>query len=182
MDRNSANCQNSAWTAELMVAMQIGSGYWLEFVSCEWANGFENRQKKLRENQYSQSWGCWRFNVKKIYKNCASRTVTDAVVTKTDNMKITICYATAHAELAAEHWLMCQGSGRGSMGLSKFECWILMMLAAVLLRSRQAVQRGPRWTKERDTVPIKLNYKMNHSATFKRTKSVIHPLQPSCDA
>ena len=50
---------------------------------------------------------------------------------KTDSMKITSCYATAHAELAAGHWLMCQGSGRGSRGLSKFECWILMMLAAV---------------------------------------------------
>ena len=47
----------------------------------------------------------------------------DTVVTKTDSMKITGCYATAHAELAAGHWLMCQGSGRGSMGLSKFGCW-----------------------------------------------------------
>ena len=28
----------------------------------------------------------------------------------------------------------------------------------------------------------KLNYKMNHSATFKGTKIVIHPSQPSCDA
>ena len=55
----------------------------------------------------------------------------DIVVTKTDGMKITSCYATAHAELAAGHWLMCQGSGRGSMGLSKFKYWILMMLAAV---------------------------------------------------
>ena len=51
-----------------------------------------------------------------------------------------------------------------------------------LLHSRQTVQRGPRWTKERDTVPTKLNYKMNHSATFKCTKIIIHPLQPSCDA
>ena len=46
-------------------------------------------------------------------------------------MKIMSCLVTTHAELAAGHWLMCQGSGRGSMGLSKFECWILMMLAAV---------------------------------------------------
>ena len=46
-------------------------------------------------------------------------------------MKITSCYAIAHAELAAGHWLMRQGSGGGSRGLSKFECWILMMLAAV---------------------------------------------------
>ena len=69
--------------------------------------------------------------MKKIYRNCASRTVTDPVVTKTDSMKITSCYATAHAELAAGHCLMCQGSGQGSMELSKFECWILMMLATV---------------------------------------------------
>ena len=69
--------------------------------------------------------------MKKIYRNCASRTVTDTVVTKTDSMKITSCFATTHAELAAGHWLMCQGSGRGSMGLSKFECWLLTMLAAV---------------------------------------------------
>ena len=58
-------------------------------------------------------------------------TVTHAAVTETDSMKITSCYATAHAELAGGHWLMCQGTGRGSMGLSQFECWILMMLAAV---------------------------------------------------
>ena len=69
--------------------------------------------------------------MKKVYRNCASRTVTDTVVTKTDSMKITSCFATTHVELAAGHWLMCQGSGRGSMGISKFECWILMMLAAV---------------------------------------------------
>ena len=58
-------------------------------------------------------------------------TVTDTVVRKTDSVKVTSCYVTAHAELAAGHWLMCQGSGRGSMGLSTFEYWILMMLAAV---------------------------------------------------
>ena len=69
--------------------------------------------------------------MKKIYRNCASRTVTDTVVTKTDSMKITSCLVTTHAELAAGHWLMCQGSGRGSMGLSKFGCWLLTMLAAV---------------------------------------------------
>ena len=33
-----------------------------------------------------------------------------------------------------------------------------------------------------ETWLTKLNYKMNHSATFKRTKIVIHQLQPSCDA
>ena len=69
--------------------------------------------------------------MKKIYRNCASGTVTDTVVTKTDSIKTTSCYAIAHAELAAGRWLMCQGSGRGSRGLSKFECWILMVLAAV---------------------------------------------------
>ena len=69
--------------------------------------------------------------MKKIYRNCASGTVVDTVVTKTDSMKIMSCLVTTHAELAAGHWLMCQGSGRGSMGLSKFECWVLMMLAAV---------------------------------------------------
>ena len=65
MGGNSANCQNPAWTAELMVAMQRGSGYWLEFVTCEWANELEKRQIKLMKNQLSKSWGCWRFNVKK---------------------------------------------------------------------------------------------------------------------
>ena len=69
--------------------------------------------------------------MKKTYRNCALRTVTDTVVTKTDSMKIMSCLVTTHAELAAGHWLMCQGSGRGSMGSSKLECWILMMLAAV---------------------------------------------------
>ena len=43
--------------------------------------------------------------MKKIYRNCASRTVTDTVVTETDSMKITSCFATTHAELAAGHWL-----------------------------------------------------------------------------
>ena len=69
--------------------------------------------------------------MKNIDRNCVSRTVTDTIVTKTDSMKITSYYVIAHAELAAGHWLMHQGSGRGSKGLSKFECWILMMLAAV---------------------------------------------------
>ena len=69
--------------------------------------------------------------MKKIYRNCGSGTVTDTVATKTDSMEITSCFVTTHAELAAGHWLMCQGSGRGSMGSSKFECWTLMMLAAV---------------------------------------------------
>ena len=69
--------------------------------------------------------------MKKIYRNCASGTVTDTVVTKTDSMKIMSCLVTTHAELAAGHWLMCQRSGRGSRELSKFECWTLMMLVAV---------------------------------------------------
>ena len=51
-------------------------------------------------------------------------------VTETANMKITSCYATAHAKLAGGNWMTCQGGGRGSMGLSEFEYWILMMLAA----------------------------------------------------
>ena len=35
---------------------------------------------------------------------------------------------------------------------------------------------------ERDAVTTKLNYKIDHSATFKDTKMFIPPLQPSCDA
>ena len=45
-----------------------------------------------------------------------------------------------------------------------------------VLLSRFVVQRSPKWNKERDRVPTKLNYKMNHSATFKCTKIIIHPL------
>ena len=55
----------------------------------------------------------------------------DTIVTKTDSVKITSYYAVAYAELAAGHWLMCQGSARGSIGLSRFEYWLLTMLAAV---------------------------------------------------
>ena len=51
-----------------------------------------------------------------------------------------------------------------------------------MLRSRQAVQRGPRWTKERDAVTTKMKLQNDRSAMFKCTKTVIHPLQPSCDA
>ena len=51
-----------------------------------------------------------------------------------------------------------------------------------MLRSRQAVQRGPRWTKERDAVTTKMKLQNYHSAMFKCTKTLIHPLQPSCDA
>ena len=69
--------------------------------------------------------------MKRINITVLQGTVTHAAATEIDSMKITSCYATAHAELPAGHWLICQGSGRGSMGLSKFECWILMMLAAV---------------------------------------------------
>ena len=53
------------------------------------------------------------------------------VATETNSIKITSCYGTARAELATGHCLMCQGSGRASMGLSKFEYCISMMLAAV---------------------------------------------------
>ena len=55
-------------------------------------------------------------------------------------------------------------------------------LSQTLLRSRQAVQRGPRWTKGGDAVTTKIKLQNYHSATFKWTKNVIHPLQPSCDA
>lgn len=37
----------------------------------------------------------------------------------------------SRAELVAGHWLMCWGSNRGSVGLSKFDYWIIMILAAV---------------------------------------------------
>ena len=56
-------------------------------------------------------------------------TVTDIAATEIDSVRITSCYATAHAELAAGHWRMCQGSGRGTIGLSKSEYWTLMILA-----------------------------------------------------
>ena len=68
---------------------------------------------------------------KRFTETVLQATVTLAAATETNSMKITSCYTTAHAELAAGHWLMCQGSGRGIMGLSKFECWTLMMMAAV---------------------------------------------------
>ena len=68
---------------------------------------------------------------KKTTETVLQGIVTDIAAAETDSMKITSYYATAHPELAAGHWLMCQGSGRGSMGLCKFEYWILMMLATV---------------------------------------------------
>ena len=55
-------------------------------------------------------------------------------------------------------------------------------LSHELLRSRQAVQRGPRWTKGGDAVTTKMKLQNYHSAMFKCTKMFIHPLQPSCDA
>ena len=55
----------------------------------------------------------------------------DTAVAETYTMKITSYYMIAHSELAVGHWLMCQGSGQGSIGLSKFEYWILMILAVV---------------------------------------------------
>ena len=39
--------------------------------------------------------------MKKIYRNCASGTVTDTVVTKTDSVEIMSYLMTTHAELAA---------------------------------------------------------------------------------
>ena len=50
MNKNSASYQNSAWLANQMVALRRGVDYLLEFVSCERANGFKKRQKKIREN------------------------------------------------------------------------------------------------------------------------------------
>ena len=51
-----------------------------------------------------------------------------------------------------------------------------------MLYPRQAVQHGPRWTKERRHGSPKLNYTINRSATFKGTNMFIHSLQPNCDA
>ena len=68
---------------------------------------------------------------------------TDTVVTETNSMKITSWFATTHAELDARHWLMCQGNDWGSMGLSKFEYWILMMLA--IMRCWWCCGIGSKW-------------------------------------
>ena len=51
MNRNRANCQHTAWTAEQMVALQRRFDYLLESVSCDRANELEKRQKKFRKNQ-----------------------------------------------------------------------------------------------------------------------------------
>ena len=58
-------------------------------------------------------------------------TVTHISGTETARIKITNCYAGAHVKLATGKWLMSQGGGRGNMGISKFEYWILRILAAV---------------------------------------------------
>ena len=58
-------------------------------------------------------------------------TVMDSAATETDSIKIMSRYATAHVKLAAGHWLIYQGNGWGSVELSKFEYWILIMLAAI---------------------------------------------------
>ena len=51
-----------------------------------------------------------------------------------------------------------------------------------MLPSHLAVQRGPRWTKRRDAATTKIKLQNHHSAMFKCTKRIIHPLQPSCNA
>ena len=45
MDTNNARYQNSIRVAEQMVPLRRGVDYFLEFVSCERANGFKERQK-----------------------------------------------------------------------------------------------------------------------------------------
>ena len=49
MDKNRANCQKAAWTAEQIAAIWRGFKYLLESVSHERANGLEKRQEKLRK-------------------------------------------------------------------------------------------------------------------------------------
>ena len=57
--------------------------------------------------------------------------VRHTTTAKTNGAKIMRCYVIAHAEIASRQWLMCQGSGWGSMGLSQFEYWILMVFVVV---------------------------------------------------
>ena len=68
-------------------------------------------------------------------------------------------------------------------------CWHLLLqghstavLRNQMLHSRQAVQCGPRWTKERRRGSHKIKLQNEPQAVFKCTKIVHHPLQPSCDA
>ena len=49
MGTNSSNCQNSAWTAELMVVLRRGVDYLLESVTCERSGVFERRCQKRRK-------------------------------------------------------------------------------------------------------------------------------------
>ena len=54
-------------------------------------------------------------------------------VTETDSMKITSCYATAHADLVTGHRLLCRGGNQGSMEWCKCEDIGVVVVNAVAL-------------------------------------------------
>ena len=97
----------------------------------------------------------------------------DTAATETDSIKITNCYATTHAKLAAGHWLMCQGGGRESMGylssnIGFWWYWLLygdggatpLVLSGILPWLAAPPTKGVirDWSSQRDTNSVMIHY------------------------